>query len=88
MIGLEGPLSTIRLEQVREGLEDYELFAGLLGRGRGKGEAEVEKVMSDVRALVPIPNAGGYRSTETLPDPEALMKLRQRAGELLERLQR
>jgi hypothetical protein len=89
VIGLDGPLSTIRLEQAREGIEDYELLAALdqLAAAKPAAKAEIEAVLNEARALAPIPNAGGYRSTDILPDPDALLAVRRKAGELLDRLQ-
>ena len=88
LIGLDGPLSTVRLEQVREGLEDYEVLAALRRLADEKPDlrAQIEPVLAEARALAPIPNAGGFRSTEILPDPDALLRVRLRAGELLDRL--
>jgi hypothetical protein len=76
--GANGPLSTIRLEQVREGLEDYEalaMLAELVQKG-GKRSAVGERALAMARDLVTIPNAGGLRSTEILPDPDKIPKIR------------
>jgi len=80
--GVDGPVSTIRLEQVREGLEDYEaitMLAELVERAKsgGQGAASAEAVLAEVRGLVTIPNAGGLRSTEILPDPDRIRAIRQ-----------
>lgn len=76
-VGVDGPVSTIRLEQVREGLEDFEAMALLAGaaekaRKAGRSVAAAERALALADELVTIPNAGGLRSTEILPDPERL----------------
>ena len=87
-IGLSGPVSTIRLETMREGLEDYEIFHALreLAEQDQAAKAKVDALFSDLEKLVPIPGQLGYRSTEMLPDPDVVPAFRQRAGELLEAL--
>ncbi len=83
-LGLPGPLSTVRLEQARQGVEDYELLTAL--ERRGGRQPEVRKLLDEVRALAFIPNAGGYRATDILPDPDRLAALRLRVGDALETL--
>jgi len=80
-VGVEGPVSTIRLEQVREGLEDYEamaLLAELAGKAKqaGRPAAAAERALKMARELVAIPNAGGLRSTEILPNPDRIPAIR------------
>ncbi|HIE52755.1 MAG TPA: DUF4091 domain-containing protein, partial [Armatimonadetes bacterium] len=90
-VGLTEPVSTIRLEQVREGIEDYEYFCLLRERiaaaqQRGMDTTAAEQALEQVRALVTIPNPGGLRSTELLPDPEAVFTLRRAVAEQIVRL--
>ena len=71
--GIEGPVASIRLKNLRDGMEDYEYFALL--EARGGGEA-VEQI---VRAAVPT--WGSWQQ-----DPYRLIELRARlAGEILQR---
>ncbi len=70
-VGIEGPVPSIRLAQVREGAEDYELLK-LLEAALGP-EAPA---LAAARALVTIPNAGGLRSLSILPDPSAVRRVR------------
>jgi hypothetical protein len=91
LVGEAGPLSSIRLEQVREGMEDYEYMETLRqriagGRQRGLDVSAAETVLGRVRALVPIPNAGGTRSTAILPDPDVVYRLRADLAGEIERL--
>jgi len=87
-LGVAGPISTIRLEQAREGLEDYEIYHALaaLAQARPAVRERIAAALAEVRALAPIPNAGGYRSTDILPDPDAVARVRLRCGALLEEL--
>jgi hypothetical protein len=75
--GVEGPVNSIRLEQVREGIEDYEYFCllrGLIEDARRKGISveTAEQALALVCSLVEIPNPGGLRSTELMPNPDAI----------------
>ena len=87
-LGLDGPLSTIRLEQAREGIEDYEYFHALQALRASKPAAakEIDALLAEVAELTPIPNAAGYRATDILPAPDRLTAVRDRAGALLDRL--
>lgn len=63
-IGVDGPVSSIRLEQAREGIEDYEYFVileRLLKEAHKRGIAadDARKALETASALVRIPNAGG-----------------------------
>ena len=89
--GRAGPVSTVRLEQAREGMEDYEYLYLLRERIRaakaaGRATAEAEKVLADAAAMVPIPNAGGRYSTKILPDPDAVLSLKERLARAIEAL--
>jgi hypothetical protein len=80
-VGVDGPASTIRLEQIRQGLEDYEalaLLSDLAAKAKQAGRAApaAERALALVRDLVTIPNAGGLRSTEILPDPDRIPAVR------------
>ncbi len=100
-VGVDGPVSSIRLEQAREGIEDYEylrLLDDLIAQARQRGVSarDAERVRSDALALVGIPNKGGRYSTSLLPapstspaaGPDAVPRLRARLGETIERLAR
>jgi len=80
-IGVDGPVSTIRLEQVREGLEDFEAMSLLTeqvakAKRDGQSVEAGERALAMARDLVTIPNAGGLRSTEILPNPDRLPEIR------------
>ncbi len=85
-LGYEGPLPSIRLMQVREGIEDYLVFRTLErglrdGRWTGDRAVAVRKALEQVRNLVRIPNQGGLRSTALMPDPNAFLDARRRCLE-------
>jgi hypothetical protein len=71
--GIDGPITTIRLKNLRDGMEDYEYFT-LLEKRKGK-----EAVAEIVRTAVPT-----WGSWDQ--DPYHLLKLRERiAREIMER---
>ncbi len=85
--GFVEPLPSIRLMQVREGIEDYLLLRSIesnLKEGKWQGEkAEtVKQVLEQARSLVSIPNQGGLRSTSLMPDPDEVLRLREEALKL------
>ncbi len=87
--GVDGPVSTIRLEQIRQGLEDYEALALLadLVKTNTTGKASAGRRALDLaRDLVSIPNAGGLRSTEILPDPDRVRRVRSAVNAALEQI--
>ena len=92
-VGVDGPVSSIRLEQVRDGIEDYEYFRILdrlimQAKARGIGTRDAERARADAAALVSIPNKGGRYSTALLPDPDAVPRLRAAVAAAIERLSR
>ncbi|MBM4093494.1 MAG: DUF4091 domain-containing protein, partial [Planctomycetes bacterium] len=88
-IGHNGPVTSIRLEQAREGCEDYEylfLLRDLIAQASGQDTALAERAMAGAAELVPIPNAGGRYSTRILPDPDRVFVVRQQIAEAIEEL--
>ncbi len=91
-VGVDGPVSSIRLEQVREGLQDYEALRLLserveIGRKAGRSVVNGEKALALARSLVVIPNAGGNRSSEILPNPDRVPAVRRAVNDALVELQ-
>jgi hypothetical protein len=92
-VGVDGPVSSIRLEQAREGVEDHEYFHLLdqliaEAKKRGISTRAAERARAEAASLVSIPNRGGRYSTSLLPDPGAVPRLRARVAEAIERLTR
>ena len=90
-IGHDGPVTSIRLEQAREGCEDYEylyLLRDLIAKAKAAGmdTAAAEKAMAFAQELVTIPNAGGRYSTRILPEPDLVFAVRERVAEAIEKL--
>jgi hypothetical protein len=92
-IGHAGIVSSVRFEQAREGVEDYEylyllrhLIAGAKSAGRDTTQAE--QAMQQAAELATIPNAGGRYSSKILPDPEAVYRVRESVAEAIEELAR
>jgi hypothetical protein len=87
-IGVEGPVTTVRLEAARDGVEDFDYLTLLKARADKTGDKEAARLLAEFSALLDIPNAGGRYSTKILPDPLRLASLRLQAGAALERLSR
>ncbi|HUW30329.1 MAG TPA: glycoside hydrolase domain-containing protein, partial [Planctomycetota bacterium] len=89
--GLDRPVSSVRMEQAREGCEDYE-YLDLLRRLIVKCEnlavdaGDAPQAAQSAAGLVTIPNAGGRYSTKILPDPDALLRTKDALGAAIERL--
>lgn len=80
-IGYLGIVSSIRLEQAREGVEDYEYWSLLrariaAARQAGKDTTSAQRALDQALDLVKIPNAGGRYSSKILPDPRRFMQCR------------
>jgi hypothetical protein len=91
-IGYSGPVSSIRLEQVREGIEDYE-YMYLLDKIISKNELtddernQAKRILNKAKELVSIPNAGGRFSTKILPDPDIVFRIRENIAKMIEVLE-
>jgi hypothetical protein len=90
-LGHDGPVSSIRLEQAREGVEDYEYLHLLksqiaAAKSAGKPVGGAEQALTAAQDLVQIPNDGGYYSTRILPRPERLYETRRAVAEAIESL--
>ncbi len=91
-IGHEGLVSSIRLEQAREGVEDYlylDTLRGLADRASASGSssAEAEAALRLARTLVRMPSAGGRYSTQILPDPDAVLGAKEAVALAIEGMQ-
>ncbi len=84
-IGVSGPVPSIRLVAIREGVDDFEIFHALSAYAE-QGERDAREILEIVRSLVILPNPGGMISTGFMPDPAAVSNARVKAGEILDRL--
>ena len=72
--GPDGPLSTVRLDAIRDGLEDYEYY-WLLERLVGKAEAKGlggSKLVRTAKAMLAVPDVVMESLSEYTEDPESL----------------
>ncbi|MBQ6533860.1 MAG: DUF4091 domain-containing protein, partial [Opitutales bacterium] len=79
--------SSIRLEAIRDGQEDFEYYKLLEKLADKTGDAEAKKLLDDVKSIAVYPNAGGRNSAEFLPNPKVITILRDKVAENIERLQ-
>lgn len=88
--GLDGgPLSSVRLECVRHGIEDYEMLARLrqeVDRLSFCSAPEVVRMLKQARGLLRIPARLCRDLTHFSQDPRLLLRTRQRIGSLTERM--
>ena len=90
-LGQDGPVSSIRLENAREGVEDYEYLYRLKSlvdqvKKSGHDVSKAEAALEAAARLVDIPNAGGRYSSKILPDPDKLLQARIGIGQAIEEL--
>ncbi len=85
------PYPSIRLEVIRDGIEDYEYLA-LLSRcvARAKelpqGERPDDAVLQEAEALCEVPEEISESFTRYTKDPDVLMERRKSVGDMIERL--
>ena len=92
-IGQEATVRSIRFDQAREGVEDYEYLNLLKGgieraKAAGRDASEAEEVLREAQQLVVIPNAGGRYSTRILADPRVIDATKRRLAEAIQLLGR
>ncbi|MCS6858866.1 MAG: DUF6067 family protein [Abditibacteriales bacterium] len=90
-VGYNGIVSSVRLEQVREGVEDYEylyLLRSLIAQAKaaGRDASAGEKALALASQLVSIPNAGGRYATRILPNPDAVLEVKETVARAIEGL--
>ena len=90
-IGHNGIVSSVRLEQAREGVEDYEylyLLRSLItaAKAAGRDASAGEKALALASQLVTIPNAGGRYSTKILPNPNVVFAVKEAVARAIEGL--
>ena len=86
--GPEGPLSTIRLDNIRDGLEDYEyywLLDQLVKKAEAKGLGE-EKIVRFAKAMLAVPDKVLRSLSDYTEDPQALSEHRYRVAQAILRL--
>ena len=84
------PVPSLRLCAIRDGVDEFAYLKRLEsvaadGKIASALREEARRILVDYRTLLGIPNAGGRYSSRILLEPEALDRLRNRAGNLLDR---
>lgn len=87
-IGKKEIYSSVRLEAVRDGQEDFEYYKLLENLAQKRNDSEAFKLLEDVKSLAVYPNAGGRNSAELLPNPDVVQILRDKVAQAIERLQK
>ncbi len=86
---LDGPINSVRWENLRDGMEDYEYFWLLQQEVErvmaAKGEAQAVK---EARALLQVPEGISKDTTQFTTDPRPMLEHRNRIARMIERLQR
>jgi hypothetical protein len=90
-IGHDGPVSSVRLEQAREGVEDFEYLyllrdLAVQARAASKDASQAQATLEMASKLVSIPNAGGCYSSRILPDPDAVLRVKEAVARAIEGL--
>ena len=90
-IGHDGPVTSVRLEQAREGVEDYEylyLLRQLIATAKAAGNdaTQAQDALGLAAELIDMPSTGGRYSTKILPDPDAVFEVRRAVAQAIEKL--
>jgi len=81
------PVTSIRIEAARDGVEDHCYLKQLQALAQKKGDSAALKLMEDFLSFCDIPNAGGRYASRNLSDPDRLMQLRIELGNAIVRLE-
>ena len=80
------PVTSIRIEAARDGVEDWCYLTKLKTLAQQKGDKKAQALIDQFLSFCEIPNAGGRYAGRNLSDPDRLMELRVEMGEMIERL--
>src|SRR5207237_3608604 len=85
---LEAPINSIRWENLRDGMEDYEYF-WLLKQSieRAASSGAKSSLLDEARELLRVPPETSTDRTHFTSDPRALLAHRDRLAKMIERLQ-
>ncbi|MFN2128471.1 MAG: hypothetical protein ACK2TU_11500, partial [Anaerolineales bacterium] len=79
---LEGPIPCLRLENIRDGIEDYEYLL-LLQKAIDSNVGKNGRMVKQARKLLELPASLVSSPTDYNKDPQALIQYRLKIGELL-----
>ncbi len=86
---LDGPINSIRWENLRDGLEDYEYFWLLQQQVERVRQARGEtKLVRQARALLAVPEGISKDLTHFTTDPRLMLAHRDRVARMIEKLQK
>ena len=83
----EGPVPSLRLEILRDGIEDYEYLL-LLKKAVGDNSGKNKKLVKEAQKLLELPPDLVSGPTEYDKDPQHLIRYRNRIGEILNELEK
>jgi hypothetical protein len=86
---LDGPITSMRWENLRDGMEDYEYF-WLLDQEikRAAAAGGTDSLLQPARALLEVPEAVSRDLTRFTTDPRLLLQHRDQVARMIERLRR
>jgi len=82
---LQGPVPCLRLESIRDGIEDYE-YLKLLEQIVEKEDIQAKRLLKEARQLLTIPDSIVAGPTDYNKDPQSLIEYRFRIGKLLDEI--
>ena len=89
ILGRDEIFTSVRMESVRDGQEDFEYFLILEKLAKELGDKDALATLEKVRSYAVYPNPGARNSTELLPNPDAYtIDLREEIAAHIERLLR
>lgn len=87
IIGRNEIFSSVRMESVRDGQEDFEYFVMLDKLAKETGDKDALATVEKIKSYAVYPNPGARNSAEMMPDPDAYtITLREEVARQIERL--
>jgi len=80
------PITSIRIEAARDGVEDFCYLQQLQKLAEKTGDPAAQALLTEFLRFSEIPNAGGRYSSANLNDPDRMLALRIEMGYAIERL--
>jgi hypothetical protein len=80
------PVTSIRIEAARDGVEDFCYLKQLQSLADKHQDQDAKNLLEEFLSFSEIPNAGGRYSSANLSDPDRMMQLRVQIGNTIERL--
>jgi hypothetical protein len=92
-VGYDKPVTSVRFEQAREGVEDFEYFYRLRelvkkAKATGADTNSADAALAAAKAMVKTPTVTGRFTSKLLPDPQRVYEVRRAVAEAIESLER